>query len=255
MGDRHATQCVGRSGIDHGIESPVSTQVVAESVEKSRHVDAAARGSRSPAAQARVAPGGGTRRERRAVLDRSAQAWALLRRFCAPTAPVSLTQITGGLRRPCRSEGRAGPVGGNACRRPRDKAELFLRDPQGEVQHVALCPNDAGGKQFVHAIDAADEAFAYRFRAGDGQTAWHDVAIYDRPRLTNVELRLTPPEYTHLPAVTKSELPTSLRAVEGSQLEVSFSVDQPLGRFDLQLGTDSSQASCSQAERSAALCV
>ena len=39
--------------------------------------------------------------------------------------------------------------------------------------------------------------------------------------------------------MTKWELPTSLRAVEGSQLEVSFAVDQPVSRFDLQLGTDS----------------
>ena len=37
-------------------------------------------------------------------------------------------------------------------------------------------------------------------------------------------------------------------AVEGSQLEVSFSVDQPLGRFDMQLGADSSQVLAPKAE-------
>ncbi len=217
-------------------------RVVAESVEKSRHVDAE-----------RVVPARRLRKHEwllaaalgvNAVLFLidPAQAWVLVKRFCAPTAPVSLTQIkatSGDLAVP-----RGEPVRLQATLtgRLRDKAELFLRNPQGQVTTVALSPNEAEGKQFVHAIDAADEAFAYRFRAGDGQTEWHDVSIYDRPRLTGVELRLTPPEYTHLPAITKSELPTSLRAVEGSQLEVSFSVDQPLGRFDLQLGPDSLQA-------------
>ncbi len=170
-----------------------------------------------------------------------AQAWVLVKRFCAPTAPVSLTQIKAASGDLAVPRGEPVRLQATLTGRLRDKAELFLRNSQGQVTTVALSPNDAEGKQFVHAIDAADEPFSYRFRAGDGQTNWHDVSIYDRPRLTGIELRLTPPEYTHLPAVTKSELPTSLRAVEGSQLEVSFSVDQPLGRFDMQLGADSSQ--------------
>jgi hypothetical protein len=169
-----------------------------------------------------------------------AQAWVLVKRFCSPTAPISLTQITtsGDVAVP-----RGEPVRLEAAisGRTREKANVFLRDSAGKVTAVSLAPSDRDGKQFVHAIDSAEAPFSYRFRAGDGETAWHDVAIYDRPRLTNVELKLTPPEYTHLPAVTKSELPTSLRAVEGTRLEVSFSVDQPLGRFDLQLGPDSSQ--------------
>ena len=57
----------------------------------------------------------------------------------------------------------------------------------------------------------------------------------------NVQLKLVPPAYTHSPTISKTELPTSLRAVEGSLLEIGFSVDQPLDHFDLQLGPDASQ--------------
>jgi hypothetical protein len=168
-----------------------------------------------------------------------AQAWVLLRRFCSPTASVSLTEVTAVSGDLAVARGEPVRLEATLAGRPRDNANLFLCNSQGEVTSVSLIPSAADGTRFVHAIDAADEPFSYRFRAGDGQTAWHEVAIFDRPRLTNVELRLAPPGYTHLPAVTKSELPTSLRAVEGSPLDVSFSVDQPLGRFDLQLGTDS----------------
>jgi hypothetical protein len=167
------------------------------------------------------------------------QTWVLLRRFCSPTASVSLTQVTAVSGDLAVARGEPVRLEATLAGRPRDSANLFLCNSQGEVTSVSLIPSAADGTRFVHAIDAADEPFSYRFRAGDGQTVWHEVAIYDRPRLTNVALRLAPPDYTHLAVVTKSELPTSLRAVEGSQLEASFSVDQPLDRFDLQLGTDS----------------
>jgi hypothetical protein len=167
------------------------------------------------------------------------QTWVLLRRFCAPTSPVSLTGVTAASGDLAVARGEPVRLEATLAGRPRDKADLFLRNSQGQVTTVPLVAVAPDGTRFAHAIDAADEPFSYRFRAGDGQTGWHNVSIYDRPRLTSVELRLQPPEYTHLPAVTKSELPTSLRAVEGSQLEVAFSVDQPLDRFDLQLGTNS----------------
>lgn len=214
-------------------------QVVAESIERMRQVD-----------PARVIPAQRLRKHQwflaaaiaanlSLFLIDPAQAWVLLRRFCAPTGSIGLTQVAAVSGDPAVARGEPIRLEATLEGRLRDKAELFLRDSQGQLSSVSLSASEAEGKRFAHVIDAATEPFAYRFRAGDGQTDWHEVNVFDRPQLTNVELKLTPPEYTHLPTVTKSELPTSLRAVEGTQLDVSFSVDQPLSRFDLQLGTDS----------------
>jgi hypothetical protein len=215
-------------------------RVIAESIERIRQVDPAS-----------VIPGRKLRKHQWFLaaaiavnlglfLIDPAQAWVLLRRFCAPADSISLTQVTAVSGDLAVARGEPIKLEAALAGRPREKAELFLRDSQGHLATVSLSASEAGTR-FIHAIDAAAEPFAYRFRSGDGQTAWHEVATYDRPRLTNVELRLTPPEYTHLSAVTKSDLPTSLRTVEGSQLDVSFSVDQPLSRFDLQFGTDSNR--------------
>jgi hypothetical protein len=170
-----------------------------------------------------------------------AETWVLLRRFCAPASPVSLTQVTAASGDLAVPRGEPVRLEATLAGRPREKADLFLRDAQGQVTSLSLPATDADGTKFGHAIEVAEAPFSYLFRAGDGETTWHDVAIYDRPRLTSVALKLQPPDYTHLPAVTNSELPTSLRAVEGSQLELGFSVDQPLDHFDLQTGSDSSK--------------
>jgi len=170
------------------------------------------------------------------------QAFTLMCRFLAPTAPISLTQVAavdGDMAVP-----RGEPVQLKAAvtRRPRSAGLLYLRNEQGEVTSVPLTPVTSEGTEFVHAIPAADEAFAYRFRVGDGETAWHNVSVYDRPRLTGVALRIVSPEYTNLPVVEKSELPAKVRAVEGSVLEITFSVDQPLDNFQLDLGKGESIA-------------
>jgi len=171
------------------------------------------------------------------VIDAPA-AWTLLRRFCSPSAPISLTQVAAASGDFAAARGEPIRLEAAVTRRPPEKASLFLRNSDGEIRTVALAPSTDDRSRFAYSIEAAAEPFSYRFRAGDGQTAWHNVAVYERPKLTNVEFRIESPAYTRLPAVVKSELPTNIRAVEGSQLEIAFSVDQPLEQFHLDLGKD-----------------
>jgi len=170
------------------------------------------------------------------------QAWVLMQRFWSPMAPISLTQVTATSGDIDTPRGEPLRLEATLGRRARSSATLFLRDSAGVVTNLGLKPTDADGTQFAHAIDAVDNSFAYRFRAGDGQTGWHQVSVYDRPKLTGVEFRLSPPEYTKLPVVEKLELPRKIRAVEGSRLEIGFSVDQPLNECRIKIGQEESVA-------------
>jgi hypothetical protein len=234
------TRLAASSDVETVTGSPaLINKVVAESIERERLVDpqSVVPGSRLRKHQWLLAAAIGANLAL-FVID-PAQAWILVRRFCSPTAPISLTQVTATTGDLAVARGEPIHLEATLARRPRDTAELFLRDSTGQITSVSLVAADADGTRFSYEIDAANEPLSYRFRAGDGQTGWHNVSVYDRPRLTSVALKLSPPVYTRLPVVTMSELPTSLRAVEGSQLEIAFFVDQPLDRFDLQLGGDS----------------
>ena len=58
--------------------------------------------------------------------------------------------------------------------------------------------------------------------------------MVDRPKISQVNLHIVPPAYSHLPEVKQQTLPRQVRALEGSQMEVSFQSDQPLAGMELK---------------------
>ncbi len=166
------------------------------------------------------------------------RAWVLAQRFFAPASPISLTQITSVEGSTAVPRGEPLRLHAEVSRRMPESATLFLRDTEGNVTDVSLTVPNKAGTGFEHAFAAVDQPFSYQFRAGDGETGWYDITVHDRPRLTAVQFHMTSPEYTGLPAVDKSELPAKIRAVEGSMLEVDFTVDQPLENFRLEFGKE-----------------
>lgn len=91
-------------------------------------------------------------------------------------------------------------------------------------------------RQFVHALDSVNDAFEYRVRCGDAQTDWHRIATMDRPRISEVRLRVMPPAYTGLTNESRNSLPPDLRVLRGSEVEFGFRSDQSLDRMLLDLG-------------------
>ena len=88
--------------------------------------------------------------------------------------------------------------------------------------------------KYDYAVNSVGDSFEYRARAGDAVTAWHKVTVLDRPKISQVKMKIVPPAYTHLPTVEQAALPRQLRAVEGSRMEVSFKSDQPLKSMELK---------------------
>jgi hypothetical protein len=116
-------------------------------------------------------------------------------------------------------------------------ADISIRTShRKETVTVPRLVNEA---KFVYALSAVNDSFEYRARAGDGETAWHKVTVQDRPRIADVRLHIVPPAYSHLPTVDEAALPRQTRALEGSQMEVTFKADQPLRSMELQFADGS----------------
>ncbi|MEN9019606.1 MAG: hypothetical protein ABF370_03750 [Verrucomicrobiales bacterium] len=80
-----------------------------------------------------------------------------------------------------------------------DEAILWMEETEETLRRVAL-PRQPDGR-FVHELPSVRRDFRYRFRAGDGQTPWHQVRAVQRPRITGISIKITPPAYTKLPLV------------------------------------------------------
>lgn len=175
------------------------------------------------------------------LVDRE-QMSVLWQRFWSPTQAISLTQVsspTAGMVVP-----RHEPVeiAGQLQGRVRDSATITLRDSAGGVSAHSMQASAARPAAFTFAIDELAEPVEYRIRAGDGQTAWHQIGVADRPKLTSIDFKITPPAYSQLPADVRSGLPRRTRALEGSTLEVAFTVSEPLQGLNLLADDESAIA-------------
>ena len=168
----------------------------------------------------------------------SQQTSILLRRFWAPTIPISMTAIhtpTGDLVIPRRD-----PVvlEANITGRKHRTASLVIRDDSGRVHDLELTMLDEPRDTFRHRIRSVQTTFECRFRCGDGQSPWRRVTAVDRPNLAQVRFTITPPKYSKLEIDHRTSLPRKARALQGSTLELQFLPNKTLDTLELVLGDD-----------------
>ncbi|CAN5145026.1 hypothetical protein BH23VER1_BH23VER1_27380 [soil metagenome] len=158
----------------------------------------------------------------------------LLERFWIPWSDASLTQIELPAGRLTVPRGEEATLRATLSGRvpPRGQVEILSGDGRSDVITLKRAGDSLG-----YAVKRVKADFSYRFRAGDAQTGWRHVAVADRPKISAVTLKLTPPSYTDLPVVEQSALPRSIRLVEGTRVELGFRSDQDLERLDLITGT------------------
>lgn len=173
------------------------------------------------------------------------QANLLLQRFCMPGKNISLTQITASPADTWVPKGESLALNATIKgRQPKTPAKLFIRNGHGERSFTMSAK--VGGtsytspQSFQHSIQEVSDSFEYRVRSGDGQTPWHRITAVDRPKISEVKLKIAPPAYSKLPREEKNSLPNSVRVLEGSDIEVSFRSDQLLDRMLLDFGNGQS---------------
>src|SRR5688572_20693825 len=138
----------------------------------------------------------------------------LAQRFWMPGKDISLTQVSASPSGVWVPKGEALTLNATVKGRvPKGGAVLTLRGPQGQ-KTIAMTTKTGATSAFQHAIDEVYDSFEYRVRSGDGQTPFQRITAVDRPKISEVKLKVTPPAYSKLPPEEKAALPSSVRSEE-----------------------------------------
>lgn len=163
-----------------------------------------------------------------------AQTSVLMQRFWSPATNITATQLTsltGDVEIPrAESIDLVTELSGL----PRETATLELATGDEFVDSFELTPDETQANAFIHQL-TADEPFRYRVVAGDGQTPWHTVGVIDHPSLGEVRLTVTAPKYVDRAKYEKSLIPSRVRVIQGSRLELLMKPVEALERLELAL--------------------
>ncbi len=114
-----------------------------------------------------------------------------------------------------------------------DEATLETRSSSGELLRQAMRVHGAG--QFSANIVVEDESVDYRILAGDAVTRHYTIRSGQRPHVVAFHKTYRPPEYARLPATTLTESDGDLIALEGTEADIVFELDQPVSTAELRL--------------------
>jgi hypothetical protein len=183
-----------------------------------------------------------------AVVFDSHQTLVLMQRFWLPVSAISATELVnvpGDV-----VVGRGEPLALSAAVNgaPVDRATLFMRSDVEDSKTVTLVSHSQEPIEFAHRVRAVEQPFEYRFRAGDGQTEWYSVDVADRPEIGELQLKITPPEYTGQPAKTFDKLPQRVSALQKSELEFALRPKAQVENVQLRLGSEKSVRLTADAE-------
>ena len=162
------------------------------------------------------------------------QTSVLMQRFWSPATNITATQlksVTGDAEIP---RGESIDLVTELSGLPRKTATFELATGDEFVDSFELTPDETQANTFIHQL-TADEPFRYRVVAGDGQTPWHTVAVIDHPSLGEVRLIVTAPKYAARPKYEKSLIPSRVRVIQGSRLELLMKPVDALERLELAL--------------------
>ncbi len=167
------------------------------------------------------------------------QSSVLVKRFWAPTANISATQLEVPESDLVTARGEPLLLDVHQQGRLAEEATLVVRaEADLSEEKTLLSASGPDEDRFVHRIKSADESFRFRLRAGDGQSRWVGVTVADRPELAAARFRAVPPEYTGRDPVDLNELPGRIKIVEGSRLEVALLPRADVDSVKLKLADD-----------------
>ncbi|NLS92213.1 MAG: hypothetical protein GXX96_08545 [Planctomycetaceae bacterium] len=114
-----------------------------------------------------------------------------------------------------------------------DEATLETRTPSGEAVRQPMRVH--GPMQFAANVAVEEETIDYRILAGDAVTRRYTIRSRMRPHVVAYHKTYRPPEYARLPETAITESHGDLIALEGSEAEVVFELDQPVSQAELRL--------------------
>ena len=122
-----------------------------------------------------------------------------------------------------------------------DRCMLTLDEQVGEamvIDHDSATTTEMSRIQrtlFVFSRTDLQNSFQFRVRCADGQTAVHLADVVAQPRITGLDISITPPEYTGLPERTFDTAEAPIQLYPRSRVAIDFTVDQPVPERQLLL--------------------
>lgn len=81
-------------------------------------------------------------------------------------------------------------------------------------------------RKMIHRLEGVTRSFRYRAVGGDDDSMpWQTLEVIEPPQVTALDVRITPPAYTGWPTEATSP---DFRALEGSRIELTGSVNKPI---------------------------
>lgn len=160
------------------------------------------------------------------------QTLVLLQRFWRPTQAITATELVSLTADQLVPRGESIELHTRIQGIPRSSAELSVRYQSGATDLFKIDELEIANEQFVYSW-RADESAQYRFRAGDGQTDWHDLQVIDYPEIGEIQFRLIAPVYTNQKVIEKTYLPRRMKVTEGSELEIAIKPIEPVQKMEM----------------------
>ena len=114
-----------------------------------------------------------------------------------------------------------------------DTAEV-LYEPDGDEMQAAIMRPGAEPNRFGCLMADVTKTFTYRVVAGDARSPQYRVTVHHRPVIEKLELRITPPSYTGLPAISQPS--GTVKALAGSTVEIRATCSKPIAKAALAVG-------------------
>jgi hypothetical protein len=126
-----------------------------------------------------------------------------------------------------------------------DRATVHYEFDGGEIASEPLQAH--GDRQFKGGLESVTRGFDFYVRAGDGMTESKHVEVVPPPELQALKVRLTYPAYTGQPAEELPDDKGQVRAVWGTQVDISARSSKPLDGAELRIDSaDAIEATLSE---------
>ncbi|MCH8513202.1 MAG: hypothetical protein LAT83_16335, partial [Kiritimatiellae bacterium] len=112
-------------------------------------------------------------------------------------------------------------------------AEVLLELDGARRRVIPMTRREDG--TFLHTLDRPSSSFSYRFKSGDVATTVRDMRMLRRPRVEELQVRYTLPEYTGRDPVETRIRDGKLKGLPGTGVRMSARFSQPLSEATLSL--------------------
>ncbi len=95
-----------------------------------------------------------------------------------------------------------------------------------------------GDQRYRHTYRNAQEDFDFYLEGGDDRTRSFHARLLERPRVTRTEMRIIPPAYARLDAMTLGDGQRAARILPGSEVTIRIEVNKPVTKATLIAGRE-----------------